>query len=67
MSLWKIAWRKSAAARFLDVPHRRVRRIGVTLMVAILVAGQAVRSAYESGPALNHTILIGPRGVPCSW
>lgn len=62
MSLWKIAWRNLQQRGFSTFLTGASVALGVTLMVAILVAGQAVRSAYESGPALNHTLLIGPKG-----
>lgn len=62
MSLWKIAWRNLQQRGFSTFLTGASVALGVTLMVAILVAGQAVRSAYEAGPALNHTILIGPKG-----
>lgn len=62
MSLWKIAWRNLQQRGFSTFLTGASVALGVTLMVAILVAGQAVRSAYEAGPALNHTLLIGPKG-----
>lgn len=62
MSLWKIAFRNLQQRGFSTFLTGASVALGVTLMVAILVAGQAVRSAYESGPALNHTLVIGPKG-----
>ncbi|MGC4004138.1 MAG: ABC transporter permease [Pirellulales bacterium] len=62
MSLWKIAWRSLQQRGFSSFLTGASVALGVTLMVAILIAGQNVRSAYESGPTLNHNCLIGPKG-----
>ncbi len=62
MSLWKIAWRNLQQRGFSTFLTGASVALGVTLMVAILVAGQAVRNAYEAGPALNHSLLVGPKG-----
>jgi putative ABC transport system permease protein len=62
MSLWKIAWRNLQQRGFSTFLTGASVALGVTLMVAILVAGQAVRHAYEAGPELNHTLVVGPKG-----
>lgn len=62
MSLWKIAWRSIQQRGLSSFLTGLSMALGVTLMVAILSAGKTVQSAYETGPTLNHDLVVGPRG-----
>ncbi|MDX1963877.1 MAG: ABC transporter permease [Pirellulales bacterium] len=62
MSLWTIAWRSLQQRGVSSLLTGLSMALGVTLMVAILSAGRTVQDAYESGPRLNHDVIVGPKG-----
>jgi putative ABC transport system permease protein len=62
MNLWKIAWRSIQQRGLSSFLTGMSMALGVTLMVAILAGGSTVQKSYESGPELNHSLVIGPKG-----
>jgi putative ABC transport system permease protein len=57
-----IAWRSLQQRGVSSFLTGLSMALGVMLMVAVLSAGKTVRQAYETGPSLNHDLVIGPKG-----
>ncbi len=62
MTLYKIAWRSIQQRGLSSILTGLSMALGVTLMVAILVGGNTVQQSYDSGPRLNHHLIVGPKG-----
>ncbi len=62
MNVFQIAWRNLTQRGFSSLLTGASIALGVTMMVAILLAGESVKQTYQAGPALNHNLLIGPKG-----
>lgn len=64
MSLWKIAWRSIQQRSLASTLTAISMALGVTLVVAVLVAGHAINQSFNSGSGLGYNLVIGKKGSP---
>src|SRR6266496_1523953 len=59
MTLWKIAWRSIEQRRLASFLTGLSMALGVSLVVAVIVAGETVEKSFRSGNALGYNVIVG--------
>ncbi len=62
MSLWKIAWRSIEQRALSSILTGLSLALGVTLVVAVVVAHGVVDRSFQTGASLGYNMIIGAKG-----
>ncbi len=62
MTLWKIAWRSIQQRSLASFLTGLSMALGVSLVVAVLVASGVVGASFRSGAGLGYNMIVGAKG-----
>lgn len=62
MTLWKIAWRSIQQRSLASFLTGLSMALGVSLVVAVLVASGVVGTSFRSGAGLGYNMIVGAKG-----